>query len=194
MSLQELRPAHLVGHRHAIDVSSNDVSSHYSVPALDRPSVSEAVFRRALSQLAAGTSVVTTRGQDGYKLGLTATAVTSVSLDPPLVLVCVDNRTRTAAALKAYAPFLIHVLAASQESLALHFASHIPDKFAAVAHSLTASGCPLLEGALASIECLPYHIYSGGDHTIAVGRVIEVQVSGDDTPPLIYFRNQFLNQ
>ncbi len=58
---------------------------------------------------------------------------------------------------------------------------------------MTASGCPLLEGALASIECLPYHIYSGGDHTIAVGRVIEVQVSGDDKPPLIYFRSQFLN-
>ena len=193
MSLPELRPAPLMGHRYEIDAPSNDVSFNHPAPILDMPSVSDTAFRRALSQLAAGTSIVTTRGQDGYKLGLTATAVTSVSLDPPLALVCVDNRTRTAAALKAHAPFVIHVLAASQESLARHFASRVPDKFAGVAHSLTASGCPLLEGALATIECLPYHIYSGGDHTIAVGRVIEVQVSGDDTPPLIYFRSQFLN-
>ena len=70
----------------------------------------------------------------------------------------------------------------------------MPDKFAGVAHSITASGVPLLDGALASIECLPYHIYSGGDHTIAVGSVIDVQVSGDGTPPLIYFRSQFLNE
>jgi flavin reductase (DIM6/NTAB) family NADH-FMN oxidoreductase RutF len=189
MSLQELQPAHLTRHRYTIDASSD-----HCVTTLDSPSVSHTAFRLALSQLAAGTSIVTTCGQDGYKLGLTATAVTSVSLDPPLVLVCVDNRTRTAAALKACAPFLIHLLAASQQSLARHFASRIPDKFAGLAHTITASGCPLLEGTLASIECLPYHIYSGGDHTIAVGRVIEVQVCADDTPPLIYFRNQFLNQ
>jgi flavin reductase (DIM6/NTAB) family NADH-FMN oxidoreductase RutF len=189
VSQQELWTVHVTGHRHAIDAPSD-----HSASTLDRPSVSDIAFRRALSQLAAGTSVVTTCGQDGYKLGLTATAVTSVSLDPPLVLVCVDNRRRTTAALKAHAPFVVHFLSASQESLARHFACRIPDKFAGVAHHMTASGCPLLEGALASIECVPYHIYSGGDHTIAVGRVIEVQVSGDETPPLIYFRNQFLNQ
>jgi len=188
MSLQQLRPAYVTGHRYAINSSSI-----HSVSTLDRLSVNDTAFRHALSQLAAGTSVVTTCGQEGDKLGLTATTVTSVSLDPPLVLVCVDNRTRTAAALQAQAPFLVHVLAASQSSLARHFASRIPDKFAGVAHQMTASGCPLLEGTLASIECVPYHIYSGGDHTIAVGRVVEVQVSGDEMPPLIYFRSQFLN-
>jgi flavin reductase (DIM6/NTAB) family NADH-FMN oxidoreductase RutF len=188
LSLHALRPAHVIGHRPAIDASAD-----YSAPPLDRPSVSDTAFRRALSQLAAGTSVVTTCTHDGDKLGLTATAVTSVSLDPPLVLVCVDNRTRTAAALKVHAPFVVHVLAATQQALAQHFASRIPDKFATVAHHMTASGCPLLDGALASIECLPYHLYAGGDHTIVVGRVIEAHVSGDATPPLIYFRSQFLN-
>ena len=109
-------------------------------------------------------------------------------------------QTRTAAhplsvePLETGAPFVVHFLAADQEELARRFASRIPDKFAGLAHSISASGCPLLDGALASIECLPYHIYSGGDHTIAVGRVVEVQVSGDDTAPLIYFRSQFLNQ
>ena len=189
MSVQELRPARLTTLR-----LPSDASSDYCLSTPDCPSVSLSAFRLALSQLAAGTSIVTTRALDGFKLGLTATAVTSVSLEPPLVLVCVDNRSRTADALKAFAPFIVHVLAANQEPLARHFASRIPDKFAGVAHSISASGSPLLDGALASIECLPYHIYSGGDHTIAVGRVVEVQVSGDDTAPLIYFRSQFLNQ
>src|SRR5215471_3970393 len=124
MSLPELRPTHLTGHRQALDTSSD-----HSAPTVDQPSVSEAAFRRALSQLATGTSIVTTCDQGGHKLGLTATAVTSVSLDPPLVLVCVDNRTRTAAALKADAPFVVHILATTQVSLARHFASCIPDKF-----------------------------------------------------------------
>jgi flavin reductase (DIM6/NTAB) family NADH-FMN oxidoreductase RutF len=126
--------------------------------------------------------------------GLTATAVTSLSLDPPLVLVCVDNRARTADILQARAPFVVQFLAANQEALAQRFASPIPDRFAEVAYHLTPSGCPQLEGVLASIECVPYQTYPGGDHTIVVGRVVDAHVSGDDAMPLIYFRSQFLNQ
>ncbi len=59
---------------------------------------------------------------------------------------------------------------------------------------MTASGCPHLDSVLASIECVPYQIYSGGDHIIVVGRVVEVQMSGENALPLIYFRSQFLNQ
>jgi flavin reductase ActVB len=155
--------------------------------------VSDAVFRGAISRLAAGTSIVTMCDQHEHKLGLTATAVTSVSLDPPLVLVCVDNRARTAAALKAHTPFIVHFLAADQESLARRFASPIPNKFDGVSHHLTANGCPQLEDVLASVECVPYQVYPGGDHTIVIGRVIEVHVGDDDMLPLVYFRSQFLN-
>jgi flavin reductase (DIM6/NTAB) family NADH-FMN oxidoreductase RutF len=189
MSLHQRQAVQHSGHLHTTNLSLDPpVLTH------DRPSVNDTTFRRALSQIAAGTNIVTLCSQDGSKLGLTATAVTSVSLDPPLMLVCVHNGTRSAAALKAHAPFVVHVLGAGQESLARHFASALPDKFAGIPHSVTASGCPLLEGVLASIECLPYQIYSGGDHTIVVGRVVEAQVSGDEMPPLIYFRRQFLNQ
>src|SRR6185295_14439045 len=159
MSLQELRTAPAMGYRHTIEPAPDHVPSEMS-----RSLVNSATFRTALGQLAAGTSIVTLCDQDGYKLGLTATSVTSVSLDPPLVLVCVGNRTRTAAALKSYAPFIIHFLAAGQESLARHFASPIPDKFAGIAHTMTAIGSPRLEGVLTSIECVPYEIYPGGDH------------------------------
>src|SRR5258706_4420541 len=117
MSLQELRTVPVMGYRHTIEPAPDQISS-----GISRPSVNSTMFRAALGHLAAGASIVTMCDQDGYKLGLTATAVTSVSLDPPLVLVCVGNRTRTAAALKPSTPFVGHFLTASHEALARHFA------------------------------------------------------------------------
>jgi flavin reductase ActVB len=187
MALPELRAAYLTEVRHTIEVPSNVLYA-----GAHQPSASGADFRQALSRLAAGTSIITTYDQDGNKLGMTATAVTSVSLDPPLVLVCVDNRTRTAAALTAGAPFVAQFLGADQEALARQFARPIADKFAGVAYQVTPNGCPRLEGVLASVECFPYQIVPSGDHTIVVGRVIEVQVADKDSSPLIYFRSQFL--
>jgi flavin reductase ActVB len=189
MSIRELRTPHVAAHRHPPEASSDHPSRGTS-----RPSVSGAIFRSALSRLAAGTSIVTMCDQDGHKLGLTATAVTSVSLDPPLVLVCVDNRARTAAALKAHTPFVVHFLTADQESLAQRFASPNPNKFDGLAHHLTANGCPQLEDVLASVECVPYQLHPGGDHIIVIGRVVGVHVGGDDMLPLIYFRSQFLKR
>ena len=156
-----------------------------------RPSVSGAEFRQALSRLAAGTSIVTMYDQDGQPLGLTATAVTALSLDPPLMLVCVDKRARTAAALSAHAPFIIHFLAAGQAALAMQFASPIPDKFVGVGYTLTASGCARIDGVLASVECVAYQIYPGGDHLIVIGRVVETRIGAEDALPLVYFRSQF---
>lgn len=166
----------------------------HSHPEMHRPSVTSAALRQAFSWRAAGTSIVTTRDQAGHLFGLTATAVTSVSLDPPLVLVCVDNSSRTAAVLQAHAPFVVQFLSTTQESLARRFASPVPDRFAGITYHLTPSGCPQFEGVLASIECAPYQTYPGGDHIIVIGRVVDVQVSNDNALPLIYFRSQFLNQ
>ena len=188
MSTHELRTGNVMGDRRALEGAPRPPHRR-----ADQPSVPPAAFRQALSRLAAGTSILTTRDRDGHLLGLTATAVTAVSLEPPLVLVCVDNLARTATALQAHAPFVVHFLAAEQEAIARHFASHVTDKFAEVTYRLTANGCPRLEGVLASVECVPYQVYPGGDHSIAVGRVVAVQVSDADPPPLIYFRSQFLN-
>jgi flavin reductase ActVB len=149
-------------------------------------------FRQALSRLTAGVSIVTTTDHDGNNLGLTATAVTSVSLDPPLVLVCIDNRSRTVEPLETGAPFVVHFLAAEQEELARHFASRRLDKFANVAYEMTDYGCPRLTGVLASVACVPHAIYPGGDHTIFIGRVVDVQIDEVGSSPLMYFRNQFM--
>jgi flavin reductase (DIM6/NTAB) family NADH-FMN oxidoreductase RutF len=155
-------------------------------------SVDGADFRQALSRLAAGVTIITTVDAEGRKLGLTATAVTSVSLDPPLVLACIDNRSRTIEAIEDGARFIIHFLAADQEAIARQFASRSDDKFAGVAYEWSDGGAPRLEGALASVECVTYAWYPGGDHTILIGRVVEVQTRDDDAAPLMYFRGQFL--
>ena len=162
------------------------------LPVAPPRSVDGDAFRQALGRLAAGVSIVTTIDHDGNDMGLTATAVTSVSLDPPLVLVCIDNRSRTVEPLETGAPFVVHFLAADQEELARRFASRIPDKFAGVAYERTDCGCARLTGALASVECAPHAIYPGGDHTIFVGRVVDVRIDEAASSPLMYFRGQFI--
>ena len=157
-----------------------------------RPSVDGTTFRQAMRHLAAGVCVVTTIDHMGTMLGLTATSVTSVSLEPPLVLVCVDNRSRTIAPLKGGAPFVVHFLAHGQEELARRFATFLPDKLAGVDYQLTPGGCPRLAGVLSSVECVAQHIYAGGDHTIIVGRVVDCQAGAGETRPLMYFAGQYL--
>lgn len=182
---------------HKLWAGDASYSSTLCAPSADRvilrprQSIAGAEFRQALSRLAAGTSIVTTYDQDGQKLGLTATSVTALSLDPPLVLVCIDRRARTAAALSAQAAFVVHFLAAEQESLAMQFASPLPDKFEGVSYQMTANGCARIDGVLASVECAAYQVVPGGDHLIVIGRVVEAQIGGEDAQPLVYFRSQF---
>ncbi|HEY0736821.1 MAG TPA: flavin reductase family protein [Herpetosiphonaceae bacterium] len=188
MSLQELQSVRVMDSRPWIEGMSDLL---WSEP--ERPSVSAAAFRQAFGQLAAGVSIVTTQDRDGQLLGMTATSVTSLSLDPPLLLVCVDNRTRTAAALTDAAPFVVQFLAEEQEALARQFASSAADKFTGVTYRLTESGAPAIAGTLATLECLPYAAYPGGDHTIVVGRIVDVQIADTSVSPLLYFRSRFLN-
>jgi flavin reductase (DIM6/NTAB) family NADH-FMN oxidoreductase RutF len=188
MSLQELQSLGIAEPPQHYEAAGDTLWS-----GLERPSVDGAAFRQALGQLAAGVSIITTRDREGQLLGMTATAVTSVSLEPPLVLVCADNRTRTAAALLDRAPFVIQFLAENQEALAWQFASSTADKFAGLDYRLTESGCPALAGVLAHLECAPYAIYPGGDHTIVVGRVVSAEVFDNFLSPLIYVRSHFIH-
>lgn len=142
-------------------------------------------FRQALGRLAAGVSVITISDATGQKFGLTATAVSSVSVDPPLILVCLGAWTRAMAPLSAHAPFIVHLLAAEQRSLAEHFAIPHADKFADVEHGTGQGSCPRLADALAWIECVPQQLIPAGDHTIVIGQVVALK-SHSDRAPLIY--------
>jgi len=140
-------------------------------------------FRHALSQFAAGVTVVTTRSADGTPRGLTVTAFCSVSLEPPLVLVSIDNRSEAHDGFAA-GTFAISVLAEEQEEISRRFAVPGPDKFAEGTYTDGSSGLPLVSDALAHLQCRVVSMVPGGDHTIYVGRVEDARVR--EGRPLVY--------
>ncbi len=151
--------------------------------------VSAREFRAALRHFPAGVTVVTTRDAQGRPCGLTASAFTSVSLDPPLVLVCVDHAATAYPAFEACGWFAVNVLGNSQEHLSRRFAASRPDKFVGVAYREGQAGLPILEDVVAALECRLVHRYPGGDHTIFVGRVEGTAIAGG--PPLVYFQGGY---
>jgi len=151
--------------------------------------ISQEEFRHTLSHFASGVTIVTTREADGRPTGLTAAAFTSVSLDPPLVLVCVDRSSNSLAALIAYGRFAVHILADDQEALSRRFASKEDNKFSGVSFAPGKLDLPILDSALAVLECRTVHTYDGGDHTIFVGEV-EAAHTGQGSP-LLYYRGRY---
>jgi flavin reductase (DIM6/NTAB) family NADH-FMN oxidoreductase RutF len=141
-------------------------------------------FRRSLGQFASGVTVVTARDAEGRLQGLTASSFCSVSLDPPLVLVCIDNRAEACRALEEAGFFAVSVLAESQEAVSRRFAAGGPDKFAGVELVPGANGAPLVSGALAHIECRLEAAHAAGDHTIFVGEV--ERLAAAPGRPLLY--------
>ena len=146
-------------------------------------------FRDTLGHLATGVCVVTALGPDG-PAGLTTNAVASLSLRPPLLVVCFDNTSRTRPVVRAAGRFAVNVLRAGQEDLARLFASKrlAADKFAAVTHSVD-HGVPVLDDALAWLVCDLQAEHPGGDHTIGVGAVTEM--GHGDGEPLVFYRGEY---
>jgi flavin reductase (DIM6/NTAB) family NADH-FMN oxidoreductase RutF len=148
--------------------------------------VSPDLFRDLLGRFATGVTILTTRAADGRLYGMTANAVAAVSLDPPLVLVCVERTREMHDVLRSAPRFALSVLAADQEPLSHRFAEDSGDRFAGVAMLEGAHGLPLVAGAVAHIECATREAVAAGDHTIFIGRV--TGGAGTDRPPLAYFR------
>ena len=146
-------------------------------------------FRRLLGHFATGVTIVTTSDPDGRPAGLTVSAFASLSLDPPLVLVCVDHKAQSYPALKDNRGFAVNVLTTEHEALSRRFASTRLDKFDGVAYRMSPLGLPLLGGALAHIECVTVNRHVEGDHTIFVGRVEAGTVA--DGEPLLYHRGKY---
>lgn len=148
-------------------------------------------FKAALSRFASGVTVVTTLTEKGLPHGITVSAFSSLSLDPPLVLICINKQAIAHGALLASGRFAVNVLAADQEHLSRHFATRptVGDQFRGISTSTGLSGMPLLDGALASIECTIVRMADGGDHTIFLGQVESSRVS--DEPPLLYFMGEY---
>jgi len=150
--------------------------------------VDEAVFREAIAHFATGVTVVTTKLGDRPS-GMTASAVASVSLDPVLLLVCINNRLPAHEAIEGSRRFVVNVLGEGQEELALHFARSSPDKFAGIPLKPDQE-LPVLDDAIAHFVCDVHERFPGGDHSIFIGLVRECgAVPG--RRPLLYFRSGF---
>jgi 3-hydroxy-9,10-secoandrosta-1,3,5(10)-triene-9,17-dione monooxygenase reductase component len=150
--------------------------------------VDELAFREAIAHFATGVTVITTL-YEGKPAGMTASAVSSVSLDPVLLLVCINNRLPTHTAIEASRRFVVNVLGEGQEDLALRFARPAADKFAGVALD-PGKELPVLADAIAHFVCEVHERFPGGDHSIFTGLVRECATLRGKRP-LLYFRSGF---
>ena len=156
-----------------------------------KPLIQPVELRQFAGHFATGVAVVTTRSKDGVASGLTMNAVTSLSLDPPLLLICLANNSTTLQTLGESEAFCLHYLAADQKEVSATFATKSDDKFAGLSYSIGALGSPVLDGVVAASECEVVNTYPGGDHTIVVGAVRSIVVNGGD--PLVYHRGQYFD-
>jgi flavin reductase (DIM6/NTAB) family NADH-FMN oxidoreductase RutF len=146
-------------------------------------------FRRLLAHFATGVTIVTTADAERRPVGLTVSAFTSLSLEPPLVLVCVDHKSESYPALREAGRFAVNILCDAQEEVSRRFASKRLDKFDGVPFHRGVLDVPLLDGALAHLECVTHRMHDEGDHTIFIGRVEEGRVAAGE--PLLYCRGKY---
>jgi len=149
-------------------------------------------FRKASGLWATGVSIVTSMDHEGKPFGLTMNAVTSLSLDPPMFLVCVDKSSDTLKAIQETGVFCVNVLAQGQERLSDRFAKKGDDKFSGIQYRSGTTGAPVLTGALLIIECTVDTTFPGGDHEIFCGKVTRVETAQSEmAEPLLYFGGRY---
>lgn len=155
--------------------------------------VSPEEFREALARFATGVTVVTAPARDGPH-GVTVNAFASLSLDPPLVLVCIERGRYSHAVLEASGVFAVNILAVDQEPLSRFFSSATrpegPQAFRGIPHRSGRTGAPVLEGCVAILECRTVAQYPGGDHSIFVGAVEAAEVHASRAP-LVYYNRTY---
>lgn len=150
--------------------------------------IDDADFKRAMSHFASGVTVVTTE-HEGKPYGLTVASFASLSLHPPLVLVCIEKSVKSHDAIRQAKKFGVSILGHAQADISTRFASKSDDKFTGVLTRRGRLGMPLIEGAICNIECKLHAELDGGDHTIFVGEVRDIVTL--EGAPLLYFRSGY---
>lgn len=147
-------------------------------------------FFALMASFASSVTVITNKSIDGVLRGLTASAFVSVSLDPRLCLVSVDNRSESIAAITESGRFAVNILSIEQEDISRRFASKVADKFEGIVHRPgPATDCPILDGVLAWIECTVHTVMTAGDHTLFIGEIQDG--TANEGAPLVYFRGNY---
>ncbi len=165
-----------------------------TAPRLDvlrAPGVPPALLRRTMGHFATGVTVVTARDRAGRAFGTTANSLTSVSLEPPLLLVCLTHGSETLAAIRDAGRFGVNVLRAGQRDLSDRFARPADARTWFGVRSHVSDGIPVLDDALASLECELHDAVEAGDHHVVFGRVLAADHIDDEPAPLLYFRGRY---
>jgi flavin reductase (DIM6/NTAB) family NADH-FMN oxidoreductase RutF len=153
--------------------------------------IEDAHFKLALSHFASGVTVVTTE-HEGVRYGMTVASFASLSLHPPLIVVCLETSAKSHDAVSAAGKFGVSILSAEQAEVSGRFASRkIDDKFEGVAVVEGQLGVPMLDGSICTLECRVHAQLPGGDHSIFVGEVVDARMT--DGAPLVYFRSGYRN-
>ena len=146
-------------------------------------------LRNAMGLFATGVTIITTKDASGKPFGLTANAFSSLSLDPPMLLICVDKGVDCYVCFDESKVFAVNFLSLAQEELSTRFATKGIEKFEGLSYRVGELGVALLDGALAHFECTVAHAHEGGDHTIYVGEVQRlVTMEGD---PLLFYQGKY---
>jgi flavin reductase (DIM6/NTAB) family NADH-FMN oxidoreductase RutF len=154
------------------------------------PALDPRRFRDAIGRFATGVTVVT--WDDGEHIrGKTANAVSSLSLDPMLLLVCVDQKGTAHEQLKAARAFAVNILAQDQLEVSTAFARRGVEDMGEVPYSTRQTGAPIIDGALAWVECEIAERLEGGDHTIYIGRVLDLEIARPDASPLLFYGGRY---
>jgi flavin reductase (DIM6/NTAB) family NADH-FMN oxidoreductase RutF len=156
---------------------------------LASPSLEPRQFRRVCSRFASGVTVLNVVDSAGVTHGMTASSFTAVSLDPPLILVCVSSGTRFLEACKSVEHFGVNILDETQRALSERFAGSGYDRFDGVNWTPGATGVPLFPGVLATMECARFGTFTAGDHEILIGKVLHA--NWREGEPLIHFGSQY---
>jgi len=148
-------------------------------------------FRNTVGCFATGITVITTVDESGGPVGFTANSFTSLSLDPPLVLFCLDRKVASFEAFHNNRHFAVNILSSAQTDISQRFATSGPDKWSGVEFESWQTGCPILLDCLANLECNIDSIYEGGDHVVVVGEVVGVRRSVDAAGALLYYKGRY---
>lgn len=150
---------------------------------------SEQLFKEVMGSYPSGVTVVTTVNADQHPVGLTANSFVSVSMNPLLILWCIDKKSGSYAAFEQADRFAVNILAAEQADICWTFASRSePDRFSKCSWEMTDTNVPIIKEAFANLVCKKHQVMDAGDHYILIGEVVEIQKSGHE--PMLYFRRK----
>jgi flavin reductase (DIM6/NTAB) family NADH-FMN oxidoreductase RutF len=151
--------------------------------------IDTSLFRSILGRFASGVTIVTALDEQGQPHGMTVSAFSSLSLNPPLVLICIDNAATMSPVIATASHFVVNILTSTQEELSRRFADQLDNRFAGIGYRESASGAPILDDVLAWVDCRIVARHPAGDHVIVVGEVQSGKVLNGE--PLLYYRSGY---